>query len=59
MTLPMHKVEVDATALERSMRMYEEHLREGLQLLSRGAGDAQAICQQGVQFSCFPEATVD
>jgi hypothetical protein len=49
----MHKLVVDVPALERSMRMYEEHMREGLLLLSQGAGDAQAICQHGVQFSIW------
>jgi hypothetical protein len=53
MTLQMHSLVVDAPALERSMRMYEEHMRKGLLLLSQGAGDAQAICRHGVQFSIW------
>ena len=52
MNLQMHSLVVDAAALMSSVRL-QEHMRKGVQLLSRSEGDAQAIGRQGVQFSIW------
>ncbi len=43
----------EASAFERSLSLYDEQIRKGLALLSRGEGDAQAICRHAVRFSIW------